>query len=187
MDREEIRAWLESHRELVHGAPAELLDEIEASVRRRAREEAWRAAEAYVTGRMREWEHAWGFHATETCVAREVCALLATHLRQREPTVGREDAPRLAGSRALEAFEPEAREAVEGWVRELAADVEHRLWRQIVQFTRREGPRLVREGRVSTATSWESTENWAHQAAHVARLVVEDYEARAREQGLRPT
>lgn len=89
--------------------------------------------------------------------------------------------PALAGEAVLGALEPEARAKLEEWVRELAQQVEHRSWREIVRFTRRDGRKMARDGRASDDDSWEGTENYAHKAAHVAQLLIDDYEAHARE------
>jgi hypothetical protein len=181
MDRDEVVRWLEEHAGQVHGdAPAELVARCEGEVRRHAAEQAWLAAKAYVEGRMHEWEHEWGQHATESAVAREVCPMLAKELRKREPKVQPGEESVLAGEELLNELEPEAREKVGEWVRELAQQVEHTIWREIVRFTKRDGGRMVRDGRASTDDSWEATENYAHKAAHVAQMLIDDYEKQVR-------
>ena len=82
----------------------------------------------------------------------------------------------LAGEELLARLEPAARERVGGWVLELAQQVEHSIWKQIVRFTRKDGRSMVKEGRVSSDESWKATENYAHKAAHIAQLLLEDYE-----------
>jgi len=178
MDRDEVVRWLEAHAGQVHGAvPAALVARCESEVRRHAAEHAWRAAEAYVEGRMHEWEHEWGQHATESAVAREVCPMLAQELKRREPHVQPGEAGALAGEEILRALEPEARAKVVEWVCELAQRIEHEIWREIVRFTKRDGRRMAKDGRASSDESWEATENYARQAAHVAQLLIADYEA----------
>jgi hypothetical protein len=176
MNHDEIVQWLESHREQVDGVPADLVARCEHEVRRHAAENAWKAAEAYVEGRMHQWEQQWGQHATESGVAREVCSLLAGELRRHEPSVIAGDEAGLAGEELMARLEPAARERVGGWVLELAQQVEHSIWKQIVRFTRKDGRSMVKEGRVSSDETWEGTENYAHKAAHVAQLLLEDYE-----------
>ena len=180
MDRNEIVRWLEQHAAQVHGGvPAELVARCEKQVRQHAAENAWLAAKAYVEGRMHEWEHEWGQHATESSVAREVCPMLARELRRREPQIEPGEASALAGEAVLGSLDAEARAKLVEWVRELAQQVEHRIWGEIVRFTRRDGRRMAQDGRASSDDSWEATENYAHKAAHVAKMLIEDYEARA--------
>jgi len=176
MDHDQVLTWLEQHPGEVHGVPREIVDGCERAVRQHAAENAWLAAKAFVEGRMHLWERMWGQHATESDVAREVCAMLAQELRRREPSVKKGDAPQLAGEELLAALEPEARERVEEWVRDLAQQVEHRIWKEIVRFTRKDGRAMIRDGRVSRDESWEGTENYAHKAAHVAQLLIQDYD-----------
>jgi len=183
MDRGNVLRWLEEHPAEVHGVPAEIVERCEQEVRKHAAEDAWKAAAAYVEGRMHEWEDAWGFHASESSVAKEVCALLSRELAHHEPRVGDADAPHLAGERVLAALEPEARDRVEEWVKELAREVEHRIWREIVRFTRKEGRTLIAEGKVSTADDWASGENYAAKAAHVAQLLLKEYGQHSRPPG----
>jgi hypothetical protein len=179
MDRGEVLHWLEEHPREVHGAPSEIVDRCEAEVRRHAAENAWGAAKAYVEGRMHEWEQEWGCHATESSVARTVCPMLANELKRHEPLVRPGSGREWAGPELLAVLDPEARQKVIEWVRELAQDVEHRIWKEVVRFTRNEAKSLVRAGRVSDDDSYEATENFAHKAAHVAQLLIEDYERQA--------
>jgi len=185
MDREEIRSWLETHPQSLSGTPEEQVAWLEAQIRAHAELVAWRRAEDYVATRMHAWEQQWGFHASESFVAGEVCRMLAAHLRAREPHVREGDEAELLGRKVLEGLDPETRERVARFARELGARIEHDAWREIVRFTRREGRRLVREGRVSTASDWEATENWARKAAHVAELLLHDLEREARGRMLR--
>ena len=180
MNREEVLRWLEEHPREVHGAPSEIVERCEAEVRRHAAEGAWGAARAYVEGRMHEWEHEWGCHATESAVARTVCPMLAGGLKRNEPEIRPGSERDFVDDDVLAALEPEARQKLFEWVRELAQDVEHRIWKEVVRFTRNEAKTLVREGRVSSDDSYEATGNFAHKAAHVAQLVIEDYERQAR-------
>ncbi len=179
MDRGEVLRWLEEHPREVHGVPSEIIDRCEAEVRKHAAENAWGAARAYVEGRMHTWEREWGCHATESSVARTVCPMLANELKRHEPVVRPGSERELAGREVIDALEPEARQKLIEWVRELAQDVEHRIWKEVVRFTRREARTLVNEGRVSSDDSYEATGNFAHKAAHVAQLVMEDYERQA--------
>ncbi|MCZ6463308.1 MAG: hypothetical protein O7A09_03135 [Proteobacteria bacterium] len=179
MDRSEVLQWLESHAGDVHGDPREIVERCEEEVRRHAAEDAWLAAKRYVLHRMHQWEHEWGFHATEAHVAREICPKLAGELRRHEPHPQPGDEEHLLGQDLLDALEPTARAKVFEWVLELADQEEHRTWEDVVRFTRGEGRALVREGRVSSDSSWEGSENYAAKAAHVAQLLAEEFEQHA--------
>lgn len=175
MNRAEVEKWLEEHPAQVHGVPHDIVESCEQAVRMHAAEDAWEAARSYVEGRMHDFEHQWGFHATEAGVARELCVKLAKELAQHEPEVGRKDAPHLADERVLGALEPDARRRVVDWVCDLAREVEHRIWGQIVDLTRKEGRKLVRDGELSDVRRWDSMRSYGDQAAHVAQLVLRDY------------
>lgn len=180
MDHKEIVIWLEQHAGQVHGdAPAEVVTRCEDEVRRHAAEHAWMAARAYVEGRMHEWEHQWGGHAVETDVAREVCPMLAKELKSHEPDPGKAFEDIMPAEQVMSALEPEARAKLAEWLMEVAADVEHQIWREIVRFTKRDGKAMVRDGRASSDGSWEGTENYAGKAAHIAEMLMEDYEQHA--------
>lgn len=181
MDRKAIEKWLEEHPADVHGAPAEIVAACEKEVRRHAAEDAWRAATSYVEGRMEDWAESWGFHASESSVAKETCAKLARELARHEPEVKPGDEAHLAGEALLAKLEPEARQRVNEWVRDLAREVEHRIWQEIVHFTKKEGKALVEEGRVSDDHTWEAGENYRNKAAHVARLLLQDYAQKGRQ------
>lgn len=183
MDRGEVLRWLEEHPREVHGVPSDIVDRCESEVRRHAAEDAWLAAKAYVEGRMHEWEREWGFHASESSVAKEVCPMLARELQRREPEVREGDERHLVGEEVLSSLEPEARARVVEWVRETAREVEHRIWQEIVRFTKEEGQDLVKKGRVSDDHSWEGGENYFSKAAHIAQLLMADYESRAHPKG----
>jgi hypothetical protein len=90
------------------------------------------------------------------------------------------DERHLVGEEVLGALEPEARARVVEWVREMASEVEHRIWQEVVRFTKGEAQDLVKKGRVSDDETWEGSENYFSKAAHIAQLVMSDYEARAR-------
>ncbi len=181
MERREVLSWLEQHAQAVHGDPEKIIERCEREVRNHAAEDAWQAAKKYVEQRMHQWSHQWGGHASEAHVAKEVCPQLAHELERNEPHPAPGDEPHLVGRELLRALEPDARAKLFQWVLELADQVEHATWREIVRFTRREGQTLVREGRVSKEGSWEATENYARKAAHVAQLLAEEYEQHARQ------
>jgi len=181
MERKEILDWLRSHRESVHADPAAVLEQAEREARRQAAQDAWRHARAIAERQVALWSgRSQGIHSREDWAAREFCHELARELRHLEPTPDGDDAHWL-GSETLGAVESEARERLRAWVREVAGDEEHRVWREVVRFTDARARSLVREGRVSTEERWEYTHSYAETAARLAAILAEDYEAHARE------
>ena len=81
------------------------------------------------------------------------------------------------GEELLGTLEPEARRLVEDWVRDVANDVEHKIWEGIVDHTREQGRDLVRTGRVSSDTSFEHTAAFGQQAARVAKILLDELDA----------
>jgi len=179
MERKALLQWLQQHPESVHGDPAVILSRCDREVRKHAQEHAWLAAKAYTEDRMHEWEHAFGFHSSEAYAAREACAQLANALKRREPHLEAGHEAEFAGPEQLAALEPDARERVEEWIRELADGVEHRIWKEIVRYTRKRGRKLARDEHLSRETSWEGTEDFPSQAARIAKLLVDDFEQHA--------
>lgn len=178
MDRQSVLDWLKQHPAAVQGNPVELVERFEREVRRHAEADAWRAAKAHVEDRMHEWEQEWGYHSSEAYAAKEICPELALELQRMEPHFEKGDAPHLVGEELLGRLAPEARRLVEGWVRDVANDVEHKIWQAIVRYTRARGRELVREGRVSSDTSYDHTAAYGQQAARVAKILVEEIDAR---------
>ncbi|MBW2235771.1 MAG: hypothetical protein JRG85_10265 [Deltaproteobacteria bacterium] len=177
MDREAVLAWLKDHPAAVHGDPTQLMERFEKEVRRHAEQHAWRAAKAHVDDRMHEWEQQWGYHSSEAYAAKQVCPELARELKRMEPHFEKGDEPQLVGEGLFGTLEPDARILVGDWIREVANDVEHRIWQQVVQYTQDRGRGLVREGRVSEDTNWDRTAAFQQQAARVAKILVDELEA----------
>jgi hypothetical protein len=179
MDRQDVMSWLQTHPDAVHGNADELLERCEREVRRHAAEEAWLYAKAIALERIRYWAHSFGNPASEDFVAREVCHEMAGELEQLEPSVEEGSEDRLADRQALEAFEPEGRETLRCWIRDLAREEEHRVWLEIVRFTHRRGGALVREGRVGRDLTWDREHSYAKAAEKVTRILAQDYEEHA--------
>jgi hypothetical protein len=176
MNRAEVLRWLEEHPAAVDDVPRDLVDRCEAAVREHAAEDAWRAARAYVEGRMHEQEHVFGGVSSEAYVAKEITAVLARELKRHEPSVEPGAEVHLAGEEILGSLEPEAREKVIEWVCQLAREVEHQVWAEIVRFTKQEGKNLARSHEVSDDVRWETTGNYPEKIAHIAQLVLRDYD-----------
>jgi hypothetical protein len=179
MDRQDVMSWLKTHPDAVHGNAEELLERCEGEVRRHAAEEAWLHAKAIALERMKYWEHSFGNPSSEDFVAREACHELAGELRQHEPTVEEGSEDKFADPRALEAFEPEGRDCLRRWIRDLASEEEHQVWLEVVRFTHRRGGALVREGKVSRDLTWDPEHSYARTAGRVMRMLAEDYEEHA--------
>jgi hypothetical protein len=180
MNRAEVLRWLEEHPAQVHDLPRELVDRCEGAVREHAAEDAWQAARAYVEGRMHEQEHVFGGVSSEAYVAKEITAALARELVRHEPSVEAGAEVHLAGEEILGALEPEAREKVIEWVCQLAREVEHQVWAEIVRFTKQEGKSLAHSHEVSDDVRWEAAGNYPKKVAHIAQLVLRDYDEHCR-------
>jgi hypothetical protein len=170
---------LEKNPAQVHELPSELVERCEAAVRQHAAADAWEAARAYVEGRMHDWEHAWGGHSSEAYVAKNVTDKLARELKRHEPSVEAGAEVHLAGEEVLGAIEPEARQKVIEWVCDLARQVEHKVWAEIVRFTKKEGGKLARAHEVSDDVQWDATGDYSEKVKHIARLVLRDYDAQS--------
>ncbi len=179
MDRQDVMSWLRMHPDAVHADPEELVERCERAVRRHAAEEAWLHAKAIALARVEQWEHAFGNPSSEGFVAREACHELAGELREHEPKVEEGSEDDFADPAALEALEPEGRDCLRRWIRDLAREEEHRVWLEVVRFTHRRGGALVREGRVGRDLTWDPDHSYARAASKVMRILAEDYEAHA--------
>jgi hypothetical protein len=67
-------------------------------------------------------------------------------------------------------------------VRDVANDVEHKIWAEVVRYVRERGKGLVREGRVSKDVGFNDTLAYSQQAARVAKILVDDLEEHAHRQ-----
>ena len=157
----------------------ELLDRCERAVQRHAREDAWLAAKAYALGRARQWQAEWSAPASERFVATEVCHELAWELAHHEPKVEPGAEEHLVGRLVKEVLPAEAWAAIREWVLELAAEEEHRAWREIVDFTDHRARYIIRHEGFTRESSWEEDHQYAAIAAHVARILAHEYSLHA--------
>lgn len=181
MDREAVLAWLREHPAATHDDPTALLERFEREIRRHASADAWRAARAHVEERMHEWEQQWGYHSSEAYAAKEICPALARELEGMEPHFEAGDEAHLVGEKLLQRMEPEARRQAEEWIRDVANEVEHKIWQEVVTYTKKRGSQLTHEGRVSSDSNWDRTTAFGQQAAKVARILMEELDAHAPE------
>lgn len=179
MDRSSMIHWLEEHPQPIARDPETLVDRCERAIRRRAAEDAWLSAKAYVEGCEHEWEKSWGFpRASEVFVALEVCRRLARELEHVEPHSHAGDEAHLVGEKLLRQLDPQTRAKMAEWAREIAEAEEHDVWSEIVRFTRGHGRRLARRGELSNDVTPESG-NYFAKAARVAHRLAEEFEAHA--------
>jgi len=179
MRRNDVMKWLESHPRCVHGDARRLLDCCENAVRRRAEQDAWMHAKEIVEKQKETWEHAWGFHASEAFVAREVCHRFAVKMREMEPVVPEGGEEELAGESVMAAFEPEARSILRQWIHDLACEEEHHIWMDIIRFTDKRAVALDREGKLSWELTWSGAHPYTETAARIAGILSNDCERRA--------
>jgi hypothetical protein len=181
LTRTELVAWLRAHRDAVHGDPDEIVDRVERDARRRAAEAAWLHAKEYAQAEVARWRaRSQGSHASEDCVAREVCHDFARELRQHEPHDEADgDEHRWLAPDTLRALGDEARGPVRSFLHDVVGEEEHRVWAEVVRFTNHRASTLVRDGVVSTVDGWDETPSYRETAAHVSEILAEDFEARA--------
>ena len=178
MERQEVEDWLEGHPEAVHADPHLLLDRAEREVRAHAEEEAWLRARSIVESHLCHFQESFGLPASDAFVAKEVCHELARELRKREPSPGAETG-RLSES-LLRALDAPARGLLAEWTADLARREEHRAWLEVVRFTDHLARTLQRGGELSDALSWDFAHSYPRTAERIVRLLMREYEARAR-------
>ena len=179
MDRRDIEAWFRKNPPATRVDVGELLDCCERAVRRHAREDAWLAAKSYAEDRARQWHGGWSPPASEAFVTREVCHELAWELAHHEPKVEAGAEEHLAGGPVREAMPDDAWETIRSWVLELAADEEHRAWREIVRYTGRRARHIIREQGFTRETGWDESHRYSEIASHVAQILAREYSLRA--------
>ena len=185
MDRTEMLQWMENHPQSIHGDPAALLQRCEEEVRQHAIEDAWLAAKTQVERLEDRWDHTWAFPtASGYFVARETCEILARELRTHEPAVEPGTEEHFVDEDVRESLEPAAWAQVALWVRDLAVELEHDTWKEIVRFTRKHSRVLLREGKVSRDLN-DHDGSYLHRAAGVAHMMAEEYDNRAHHRTLR--
>lgn len=180
MRRDEILSWLEEHRAAIHGDPGDLVERCERAVRRHATEAAWVAAKDWAERRRREFAaESWGFPASDAFVASEVCHQIAWELAHHEPELPPDSEERLAGGPLRRALEEEAWREVAPWIREIASEQEHAVWREIVRFTHRRARSLVRERHLSRDCDPDHARHYPEIAAEIADALAQDYSQHA--------
>ncbi len=180
MTRDDVLHWLEEHRDAVHGDPDALLARCEQAVRRHATEDAWVAAKRWAQRRQHEFEaESWGAHASEAFVANEVCHQLAWELRHHEPPIEPGAEEHLAGGPIQRSLGPDAWQVLASWVREIAAEQQHTVWREIVRYTDRRARSLIREQHLSRDCDLDHTRHYPEIAADVAAMLADDYSVHA--------
>lgn len=180
MKRDEILDWMRSHHESVRGDPEQLLSRAENETRHHAAVHAWLHAKEIAEHEAESWRNrSPGSHAAEDTVASELCHDLARELRHLEPHPDPDEAAFL-DSETLAAFAPEARMMLRSWIGEVAGEEEHRVWKEVVRFTRARAKSLIHEGALSTVGGWELTHFYTETAVRVVEILVRDYEEHAR-------
>jgi hypothetical protein len=157
----------------------ELLDRCERAVQRHAREDAWLAAKAYALDRARQWQSQWGGPASERFVTGEVCHEMAWELAHHEPKVESGAEEHLVGRLVKELLSAEAWGVIREWVLGLAAEEEHRAWREIVDFTDHRARHIIRREGFTLESSWDEDHQYSAIAAHVARILAHEYSLHA--------
>ena len=184
MERREVERWLATHPETIHTDPQTLLDRCERDVRTHTHVDAWAHARDVAEHRLHQVEHEFSLPASEAFVAREICHELARELRRKEPHVTPEEEAELLPADLLEALEPQARETLRSWIHELAEKEEHTAWIEIVQFTDHCAKNLIRRAHMSDKAEWDFDHSYTHNAAKVARMLIQEYEGHMRTEAI---
>ena len=103
----------------------------------------------------------------------------AYELRTHEPRVEPGAEEHLAGGPVREDLEPEGWELLRQWVRDLAAEEEHRVWLEIVHYTDKRARNLIRDHHMSRDWEWDAEHRYTAIAAHVAEILARDYSIHA--------
>ena len=179
MDRAEVLRWLKNHSNEIQGSPESLIVRCERTVRRHAAEDAWRSAKVYVETRMPAWENEWGAHAGEVFVAKEICHQLAYELKHHEPEIEAGAEELLAGGTVHNALTDEGWSRVSEWVREIAREEEHEVWRDIIRFTDKRGAEIARRFGFKADSDYDHTRGYSEIAAQVAGILATEYSQQA--------
>lgn len=174
MERSDILDFARSHPGAIHVDGDRFVELVEREVRRHVEAEAWSHARREIERRLAELVPERGLPASEEFVAREVCHELARDLRHDEPHVEPGSEERLAGPVAMGEVEPEARELVRRFVHDLAEQLEHRVWQDIVRRADHRGRELVREHKVSSELRWDMSRRYSMTAERVLRMLAEE-------------
>lgn len=179
MERRQLIDWLIRHPEAVHGQPEAVVRRCELEVKEHTEEEAWLHARDIAEERNLYWQNAWGAHASERFVAREVCRELAAKLKRSEPVPEDGQESHYVDEDVLAALEPGAQSVILDYVHDLARGEEHRAWLEVLRFTRERGRALARDEGYSSNSRFDATHSYAETAARVMDVLAHDFEQRA--------
>ena len=179
-DRTKVLDWLYHHPSAVHGDAAVIIARAEREARRRAREGAWAEARDTLQRYGRRWETRWSAHASDEFVLREVLPNLARVLSQNEKHVKPGDHLELVGQELMGLLEPEALEAISEWAVEVGEREHHRIWQEIIEYTRKRGRELMRDGKLPVDEGSGGASHFTAKAAQIARLLSREFDSRSR-------
>lgn len=177
--RKHVLEWLSYHPRSVHGDAVSIVARAERATRRQARENAWSEARDYIERRREEWKNGSGSQASDAYVALEVCPQLARALRSRERHVREGDERDLVGEELMRLLELDAIEAIAEWTLTVGEHEHHRIWEEIVVYTRKRGRELVRTGEMQRSLDWEHCKSFSTKAARVAEILIAEFDSRA--------
>jgi len=180
MTRQEVLDWLSQHPDTADADPEEALEEVELEVKRHAEELAWLEAKRMAEAQRSYWSHrSHAMHCPEHWAVKEFCLELARDMKHHEPKPAEGSEAEFASELYLHPFREEARQRLLEWVHDLAAHEEHRVWREVIRFTRGRPKRWVHDGVFSTEQRWEYTHSYSEAAERAAGLLVRDFDSRA--------
>jgi hypothetical protein len=179
MDRKAVEDYFQKNPPNNRVDVKELLDRCERAVARHAREDAWLAAKSYALQRATQWQNEWSQPASERFVTTEVCHEMAWELEHHEPHPAPGAEEHLAGRLVKESLPDEAWEALRQWILDLAAEEEHRAWREIVDFTDHRARHIIKQEGFNLESGWDDDHQYTVIAAHVARILAHEYSLHA--------
>ena len=182
MERREVEQWLATHPESIHADSKALLDRCERDVHVHTHVDAWSHAREIAEHRLHYVEQEFSLPASEAFVAKEICHELARELKRKEPHVTPENEADFVADDVIEALEPDARETLRSWIHDLAEREEHEAWLEIVRFTDHCAKALIKRGHLSSKAAWDFDHSYTHNAARVARMLIQEYELHMREE-----
>ena len=177
MNRVDLESWLDRHPDSTLAPTHDLIDRCEVEVHHHAEIVAWKHALKIATASLSRFDGRFGLPASETFVTREVCHEVARDLKRHEPHLEQIDETEWLSRSILESIDPQARRVLREWLRELAEQEEHRIWREIVAFTHHVARALIEKAHMTGELEWDMERTYprlARRATQIAAAGIRD-------------
>jgi len=179
MKRSYLENWISHHPDAIHADAQSLLDRCEIETRDHARKDAWMHAKEIAERSLHRFEERFGYPASDTFVAREVCHEVARELKHHEPRPEGLGTGDWLNQLLLDALDPSARAMLLEWLDELVEQEEHSTWLEIVRFTDQHARTLIREGHLTDQCEWDLDHTYPLVAVGIVKKLIEEFEAHA--------